>query len=302
MSEQNQPDESSGQGGADLSLTILKEQAIEQKDIRFLDDTLPAALTSSGNIYLSIPGLCGALGLNVSGQTQRIQRTRSLAKGLRQITLTTPGGAQRINCLRLDRVALWIAGMQTNSIKADYREKIEAYQDDLAPVATEVFLRSAGVRLPDLVPVNHPLLVELAQNLEDLGDVANFLREHFAAIMLLPEQMNTLTERIGQVLDVVVQRQQATEQQVAKIDSRTQRLTPAHQREVQVLVDRMVRESKSSPTPLTYFVIYGRLKRRFRVGSYSEVPDELFRDVVAFLDEEMRKAKSGDQPAQGTLF
>lgn len=302
MTEQDRTGQPSGPGEGELSLTIPKEQAIEQKDVRFLDDTLPAALTSSGNIYFSLPGLCGALGLNVSGQTQRIQRTRSLAKGLRQITLATPGGAQRINCLRLDRIALWIAGMQTNSIKAEYRGKIEAYQDDLAPVATEVFLRSAGVNLTDLVPVNHPLLVELAQNLEDLGDVAKFLREHFATIMLLPEQMNTLAERIGQVLEAVVQRQQATEQQVAKIDSRTQRLTPSHAREVQVLVDRMVRETKSSQTPLTYFIIYGRLKHRFRVGSYSEVPDELFHDVVAFLDEELRKVKSGDLPAQGTLF
>jgi hypothetical protein len=42
---------------------------------------------------------------------------------------------------------------------------------------------------------------------------------------------------------------------VARIDARTQRLTLAHAREVQELVDRIARETKRLPMPLTYAMI-----------------------------------------------
>ena len=59
-----------------------------------------------------------ALGLNVRGQTQRVQRTRSLSQALRRIPLQTRGGLQRINCLRVDTIALWLAGVQTSHTKS----------------------------------------------------------------------------------------------------------------------------------------------------------------------------------------
>src|SRR5690349_10184421 len=44
-----------------------------------------------------------------------------------------------------------------------------------------------------------------------------------------------------------------------------------------------VRETKRLPQPLTYATIYGRLKHRFRVGSYSEVADSHFDELMAYL-------------------
>ena len=91
--------------GADIS----EEQVIEQQIIPFMGDDLAAALAPGGNIYITLPGICTALGLNTRGQLQRIQRTRTLSKGLRRIPIKTKGGFQQLNCLRIDLVALWLA-------------------------------------------------------------------------------------------------------------------------------------------------------------------------------------------------
>jgi hypothetical protein len=125
---------------------IREETVIDQRIAPFEGDDLAAALSEAGEIYIALPGMCTALGLNVRGQIQRIQRTPSLAKGLRRIRLKTPiRGSQLINCLRLDRVALWIAGIETERIQPEYRAKVEAYQDELAPVAMQVFMRVMGL-------------------------------------------------------------------------------------------------------------------------------------------------------------
>ncbi len=93
---------------------------------------------------------------------------------------------------------------------------------------------------------------------------------------------------------------------MARIDERTKRLTPAHAREVQLLVGRIARvlEKQSAITTLSLVnaMIYGRLKTRFRAGSYKEIPDERFEEVMAYLREELRKATGGEGPTQGSLF
>ena len=63
----------------DLDIESLTEEeyALEQKVIPFMGDELAAALTQSGGIYISLPGMCGALGLNTRGQLQRIQQQPS---------------------------------------------------------------------------------------------------------------------------------------------------------------------------------------------------------------------------------
>jgi antirepressor protein len=113
---------------------VPEEQPVDQQIVPFMGNELAAAMTAGGTIYITFPGMCTALGLNVRGQTQRVQRTRTLRQALRRIPLETRGGLQRINCLRVDKLALWLAGVQTSQIKPRYREKIEAYQDELAPV------------------------------------------------------------------------------------------------------------------------------------------------------------------------
>ncbi len=234
---------------------------------------------------------------------RRILRTPSLSKALRVIQLQTRGGAQRVNCLRVDKVALWLAGVETNSVKPLFRGKIETYQEDLAPVAMQVFMHVMGAQTTQLVPAAaDPQVAMLAEQIDTLTDIVTFLREHMEALLASSGQVNLRLDQAISLLEALAERQDTAETQLAQIDARTQRLTPAHTREAQEMVDRMVRETKRLPQPLTYAIIYGRLKHRFRVGSYKEVADARFDELMAYLRDELSRATSGEEPEQGSLF
>ncbi|MGH2505471.1 MAG: phage antirepressor N-terminal domain-containing protein [Ktedonobacterales bacterium] len=167
-------------------ITIPQEQAIEQRSLTFMGDDLAAARTAAGAIYITIPRMCRALGLDNRSQAHRIDRTPTLAKGLRVIPLETRGGVQAVNCLRVDRVALWLAGVESSRIKPQFRAKVEAYQDELAPVAMQVFMRvlgvqptAAGAHAPAVAPATQ--IGEIAEQLDTLLGVVSFLREHLDA-------------------------------------------------------------------------------------------------------------------------
>jgi hypothetical protein len=49
------------QNGSDA---ILEEQATEQQLVPFMGDALAAVMATGGSIYISLPGMCVALGLS----------------------------------------------------------------------------------------------------------------------------------------------------------------------------------------------------------------------------------------------
>lgn len=291
-------------------IAIPQEQAIEQRPVVFMDDELTAARTTAGAIFITLPGMCRALGLDTRSQVHRIERSPALAKGLRVIPLKTRGGVQPVNCLRVDRVALWLAGVETTRIRPAYRAKIEAYQDELASVAMAVFMRTLGVQ-PVSEPAQPPAasvaqVAEIAEQIDTLLGVVSFLREHLdAQLMATAERIGALSLRLDDavtLLEALGERQVDTAGKVARIDERTQRLTPAHARAIQEQVDRMARETKRLAQPLTYAMIYGRLKYRFRASSYREIADEQYPAVMSYLEDELRRVLVGEGPAQRNLF
>jgi hypothetical protein len=301
--------------GAEIApADATEDQPIEQQLIQFMGDELAAAMTAGGVIYVTFPGICTALGLSVEGQLQRIRRTDALRSALRRIPLATRGGVQRINCLRIDKLALWLAGVETARVKPTYHAKIAAYQDELAPLATQVFMRVLGVQpVPESqqpAVVSAAQVAEIAAQIETLTGVVAFLREHLdaqlAAISAATnEQIGALSVRLDDavtLLEALGERQADTAGQVARIDERTQRLTPAHARALQEQINRMVYDTRHLAQPLTYAIIYGRLKQRFRASTYREIADEQYPAVMAYLQDELRRALAGEGPAQKSLF
>ena len=287
------------------SADIPEEQAIEQQLVPFMGDDLAAALGTGGSIYITLPGMCNALGLNTRGQLQRIQRTRTLSKGLRRIPIKTKGGFQQLNCLCIDLVALWLAGAQPGSIKSEFRAKIEAYQDELAPIATQVFMRVMGLQTRDIIPSTDPQIIALADRVDALTEITALVREYMETLLEAQGHASMQLEQAITLLEALSTRQDVTENQVATIDERTQRLTPAHGKDVQEIVDLIVaaiqKQSPNITSQLAHSMVYGRLKRRFRARSYIEIPDERFDEVMSYLRSELRKFTGGDLPEQGNL-
>ncbi len=291
----------------DNGIDIPEEQVTEQKMIPFEGDELTAALSPGGVIYISLPSMCKALGLPTNTQIQRIKRTKSLIKGLRLIPLATRGGFQRANCLRVDKVALWLAGVETSRMKNDeFRNKVETYQEELAPVATQVFMRVMGLRTRDITPSTDPQILALADRVDTLTEITTLVREYMETLLEAQGHTSMQLEQAIHLLEALTNRQEVTETQVAKIDERTQRLTSAHGKDVQEIVDLIAatieKHSPNITTQLAHSMVYGRLKKRFRARSYIEIPDERFDEVMAYLRGELRKFSGGDLPGQGSLF
>ncbi len=287
---------------------VPEEQASRQELIPFFGDELAAAMTPTGAIYIGIPGMCKAFGLNVQPQVQRIRRTKSLFRGLRRIPLLSKrGGFQATYCLRVDKVALWIGGIETSRMQSEeFQVKVDAYQEELAPVATQVFMRFVGVSTPQVISTQEPLILALAEQIDTLTDITGFLREHMEALLDAQGQVSMQLQQAVQLLEALAGRQSLTEKQVAKIDERTKRLTPRHTRQVQTAVEHIAMAiTKQSPhisLAQAHAFIYGRLKSRFQVGSYKETPDERFDELMNYLREELRKVTGNEDPLQGNLF
>lgn len=277
--------------------------------VPFLGDQLLAAQTQEGIIYISVNGMCQALGLDPSSQLHRLRRHTILQRGLQTLPLTTAGGSQLTNCLRVDLLALWLAGSETRRMQPAIREKIEAYQEALAPVAMQVFLRFVHQSATTLATV--PEIAPLLTQINDLQGVTQLLQEHLSLLLAqqdltaaIPSRLDRVVNLLEQVLqqqEQITTHQGATDSRLTQL-RREQPLTPAHKRHVQTAVDEIVRTSRHLATALNHAQIYGRLKQQFNVGSYTELPDTAFAAVLTTL-RGMRQQVGGDsEPDQPSLF
>ncbi|HKV84039.1 MAG TPA: phage antirepressor N-terminal domain-containing protein [Ktedonobacterales bacterium] len=284
---------------------------VEQDIVNLFDHSVVAVRLPDGRVAAVFTDLCAALNLDRASQRRRVRADDVIRDEMLFAEVVINGAPQPSDVLTAWAVPVWLQGIQLSRLTAEKRPPILAFKREAANVLYQHFSRRGVGTLPapsDIAPatsVNAQQAAMLTEQIGELTDVVNLLREHLASILELPGQVEGLSKQVGQaivMLDALSERQNTTETQVAKIDERTQRLTPAHARTVQELVDRMVRETKRLPTPLTYAIIYGRLKHRFRAGSYSEIADERYDDVLAYLREELRRATNGEAPEQSSLF
>jgi hypothetical protein len=188
----------------------------------------------------------------------------------------------------------------------DFRLKIETYQEELAPAAMQVFMRVMGLRTREILPSTDPQILALADRVDTLTEITTLVYEYMGTLLEAQGRTSMQLEQAIHLLEALTNRQEVTETQVAKIDERTQRLTTAHGEDVQEMVHliaaAIVKQSPNITTQLAHSMVFGRLKRRFRVRSYIEIPDERFDEVMAYLRGELRKFSGGDLPGQESLF
>jgi hypothetical protein len=288
---------------------------VEQDTVSLFGRPVVAVRLPDGRVAAVFTDLCRALGLDRASQARRVRTDDVIGDELLLAEVTVDEVAQPADVLTAWAVPVWLQGIQLSRLTAEKRPVILAFKREAANVLYQHFSRRglAALPAPDAVQQMVPAtsgapasqVAQLAAQIGELTDVVNLLGEHLAGLLGLPGQVEGLSQQVSQaivMLDALAERQDTTETQVTRIDERTQRLTPAHARTVQELVDRMVRETARLPFPLTYAIIYGRLKHRFRAGSYKEIPDERFEELLAYLRDELSRATSGEAPEQGSLF
>jgi hypothetical protein len=285
-------------------ITPLEEEtAIDQRIVPFMGDELVAAMTASEMIYISLNGLCTALGVNYRAQLLRSQRTPTLARGLRRIPLKTSGGVQRISCLRVDKVALWLAGIEPGRIKEQFRAKIEAYQDELAPVAMRVFMRVMGI--PAAPPATaDPRMAALAEQYDVLMGAATFISEHMDDLAGLPGQVQGVSKQLAQavrLLESLAAQQETTATTVQQI-KQEQKLTPAQKQHIKDAVNKIADDSAGKSGEMKHSQIYAAIYKHFHVSAYAEIPAARYDEVIMFLRNLWKSATTGTPPEQKSFL
>ncbi len=120
---------------------------LEQKVILFYEDALTAILVKvddTPQVYVPVRPICDRLGLNWSGQLQRIRRDPILDEvALSVLVPTTPnegGGSQEMICLPLDFLNGWLFGINVNRVNEEIRPLLLRYQRECYRILAAAFL------------------------------------------------------------------------------------------------------------------------------------------------------------------
>jgi len=283
--------------------------------IEFYGDAIVVVLVEmKGERLAAVPlrQFCEYLGVDWSGQRQRLLRDEELSEEILSIAVPAQTGKRGYYnrpalSIPLDFLPGFLFGIMPSRVKPEYQDRVRLYRKKCYRALWAAFQRGElfpdeKVMIVDASPPQSSDLVLAEERYDHLLGVTTLVREHLEILTGMVVPISDKLDYAVHLLESLVGQQDETRKKLAKIDERTQRLTPTHARNVAEFVEQMVAETAKAPTPLDHYKIYGRLKHRFRSNSYKEVPDERFGEVMTYLRELLRQALSGELPQQGSLF
>ena len=168
---------------------------IQQKNIQFQGDTLPAAKAENDTIYVPIRPLCDFLGLNFASQSKRIQRDEILSEVRGVVMMTTPSGDQPMVCLPIEYLNGWLFGIQSSRVKPELREKIREYKYSCYHVLAAAFSpKSLGPYDGPSIGLN--LVLRLTDDFNNLRKEQEFLHMEYETIRMMLGHIRTEIKQI----------------------------------------------------------------------------------------------------------
>ncbi|MBA3947687.1 MAG: ORF6C domain-containing protein [Herpetosiphonaceae bacterium] len=275
--------------------------ASTQRIVPFYGDELIAVQQPDGNIFVHFGRLCENLGLSRTGQVRRVQRHEVLTSGLTTIEVQTEGGAQTVQCLRIDLLPLWMAGLHASRVKDDVRPKLVHYQQEAAVVLWQAFKPQIMAEETSVVVADSAAIQQI-QQIIDMGYAIARMGEQQLEIQ---RQQQALAGRLDSAARIIRDVQGHLERVDVRLGVVEERLQPGMS-----ITDEQATEVSNRVKALAdlltsahagknhYQGIFAELYRRFGVSSYKLIPQRKYGPVLAFL-EEWRTASTtspGDGP------
>jgi len=253
---------------------------LEQRTVIFYDDELTAVLVDIDGrqvVYIPVRPICNYLGVDWSGQRQRLLRDPVLSAELRGVVVTpTPPASkfsnpQEMACLPLDFVNGFLFGINANRVKPEIRERLIRYQRECYRALADAFLQDTAVGgWTTTSPETRATLEQIRQNA--------------LAVARLAEEQLRLGARLDKAAVIVGQhsrRLAALERQLAP----GQAVTDAQAADVAEKVKALAMALTAQDASKNHFqAIYNELYRRFRVTSYKTIRQDQYQAVLDFLD------------------
>lgn len=258
---------------------------IDARTVDFYGDQILAVLVpvqDQHEIYVPLRPLCEYLGLNWSGQLQRLRRDDVLGPALQTVcvTHTNSAGDPNMICLPLELLPGWLFGISTSRVRDELQPKITQYRRECFKVLWRAFqveaLAAVGQR-----EIAHRPATDLVH-----------IREMGLAIAQMAEQQIALESRVSmhdQRLDRAAQVFRAFEHRLDVMEEQlhpSRYISDAQAAEIASSVRAIAQQlSERDRSKNHYQGVFGELYRRFHVSTYKHVRQEQFAEVLAFLDE-----------------
>ncbi len=277
-------------------------EALQQRTVPFYDDELVAVQQPDESVYIVFNRVCDALGFKRWSQARRIQAHSVLSTGFVTLTIETEGGPQEAQCLKLELLPLWLAGVQASKVKEELREKLVRYQTEAAGVLWQAFKGQILVN----EPMGHVVDDAAIQQLQQIAEMGRAIVRMAEQQIELQRQQSALSGRLDAAARVIRGVQGTLDNvvgQLARVDVRlgvledqvhpAAYITDAQAAEVSNQVKALGELlSSQQPGKNHYQGIFAELYRRFGVSSYKLIRQDQFAAVLQFLSE-WRKADSG---------
>lgn len=251
---------------------------LEQKAVIFYDDEVTAVLADEGGrqqIYVPVRPLCDYLGLNWSGQQQRINRDPVLSDVKGVCVIHTPGGSQEMLCIPLDFLNGWLFGVSASRVKESIRERLITYQRECYRVLADAFL---GPEAREVAA--SPTEVSLYQVREMGLAIARMAEEQIVFERRLTTTEGRL-EKAAVVYGDLTKRVETLEQRMGPGQPVTEDQASQISQAVKAVAMTLSKTSGSNQ----YGSVYGELYRKFGITSYKLLPARRFNEAMEFLTE-----------------
>lgn len=260
---------------------------IEQRTVVFYDDEITAVVVEQNSkqvVYVPIRPICDYLGVDWSGQRQRLQRDAVLSVEIRGVVVTpTPpvskfSNPQEMACLPLDFINGFLFGINANRVKPEIREQLVRYQRECYRVLADAFLQPEtavdGDASDDWMTTSPETRAALIK-----------IRENALAVARLAEEQMQLTNRLDKAAIIVGQHNQritALERQLSPHNAITEAQAADIAEKVKAVAMAL---TEHNPDKNHFQAIFAELHRRFRVSSYKNIRQDQYQAVLDFLDE-----------------
>lgn len=282
-------------------------ESLPARIVPFYGDELVAVQHQEGDVLVVFGRLCDNLGLDRSGQVQRVQRHEVLREGLVTVPVQTEGGVQQMQCLRLDLLPLWLSGVQAKRVKEHLQEQLIHYQREAAQVLWREFRSQILVASPPPSPGEESAVLAQLQQIAEMGRAITMMAEQQIEIQRQQQQLAERLNKAGQIVRGMQGDIQVLQGDVGDIQVRlgvledrlhpASYITEAQAAEVSNVVKALAEFLTGKERAKNHYQgIFGELYRRFGVASYKIIRVEQYDAVLAFL-ESWRAAGSVEPPS-----
>lgn len=255
--------------------------AIQGAPFVFYGEIFNAYLADDRQWYLPLQEVCQALGLDVSGQRQRIQRDEALSDFLVNIPIETPyqdtTRIREVACLNIRRLPYWLGTVEVSRVKEEHRKKVILYKREFAEAAWAVF-RSEMIPPDLLAEMDTHLPPQEREYLEAMDQ----LRQVRKKLDMLSGKLDEELAKVGAELQDLTGRLGTLEEALAS----KKIVNPAQARLLQEMI-AAVAEAKHAktkkPKSQCFAEVHEEFKSSFQVHIYSILPEEQLEAATTFL-------------------